>query len=148
MLSFSPSVQQNYMEINDRLITRARYYRDKFYVAKHISISLIRIAYELFTWELLRFNGWQDCRQVLASFSQAGLKRGQDRWRALFDPTRYERKVTVSGKRQKRSYQKVVRDAKCERSCAMDRKESQPGTSAASSPMYTGTLQLRFNVSE
>ncbi|KYN01547.1 hypothetical protein ALC62_07729 [Cyphomyrmex costatus] len=29
----------------------------------------------------------------------------------------------------------------------MDRKESQPSTSAASS-MYTGTLQLRFNVRE
>ncbi|EGI69706.1 hypothetical protein G5I_01613 [Acromyrmex echinatior] len=60
----------------------------------------------------------------------------------------HEHKVIVSDKRQKKeAIKSFVRDAKCERTCAMDRKESQPSTSAASS-MYTGTLQLRFNVLE
>ncbi|KYN33275.1 Dystrophin [Trachymyrmex septentrionalis] len=59
----------------------------------------------------------------------------------------HEHKVIVSDKRYKKkeAIKSFVHDAKCESTCAMDRKESQPSTSAASS-MYTGTLQLRFNL--
>lgn len=60
--------------------------------------------------------------------------------------TRYTSMKCPAKDKKKRSHQKFCARRKCERTCAMDRKESQPGTSATS--MYTGILQLRFNVSK
>lgn len=70
-------------------------------------------------------------------------------WCALFDTARYTSVKWPCPAKDKKEAIKSYRARRkvWGRPCAMDRKESQPGTSAASS-MYTGTLQLRFNVSE